>query len=121
MTGQHRKGVTVTFDANLPAVRKYIDDTVAVAVNQAAHAIRAVREWCDAAEAAARSEELCSRDCRARFEARMELIEEVRALLPPVPEAAGEVDMGTRVTRDDDREYPGGGEDDAIEDADSGN
>lgn len=28
---------------------------------------------------------------------------------------------GTRVTRDDDREYPGGGEEDTVKDADTGN
>lgn len=77
------------------------------AVNEASASLRAIREWCDRAEVAARSEELCWRDCPARFEARMELIEEVRALLPPVPEVAEEVEMeGTRVTFD--REYPGG-------------
>lgn len=88
MTGQHRKGVTVTFDANLPAVRKYIDDAVAIAINQAAGAIRAVREWCDTQKPCA-----IGKGC-VRCAVRAEVVEEVRNLLPPVPEAAEEVSSG---------------------------
>jgi hypothetical protein len=85
---------------------------VRAAVNEAAASLRKLRQWCDDSEAAARSEDLCFRDCPARFEARMELIEEVRSLLPPIPEAAEGVDMdGTRVTPGEDREYFHGGTD----------
>lgn len=99
MTGQHRKGGTVTFDANLPAVRKYIDDAIAAAVNQAAHALRAVREWCDTAEHDV-TESLSMHNVACTCEGcehgliRRALVEEVRNLLPPIPDAAEGVAHG---------------------------
>lgn len=107
----------VYFDANLPAVRKYIDDAVAQAITQAAGTVRKIREWCDTTETGAltvlRSCD-CSGDgepcplCRSVGERQLALVEEVRSLLPPVPEAAEGVEQvsdGTRVTRGEDREY----------------
>lgn len=48
-------------------------------------AFRALREWCDRSESAARNEPL-DRDDPAVFEARMQLIDEVRSLLSPTGE-----------------------------------
>lgn len=67
--------------SDLPRVRQYLDRVVAEAVNEAAAALRAVREWCDRTERAASTSN--SEDV---FQARMELVDEVRRLLPAVGE-----------------------------------
>lgn len=82
MTGQR-----VVFPASLEAVRQYIDDAVAMSIAKTAVTVIALREWCDKTEAAARFEPLSFTDSEAVFQARMQLIDEVRALLPPVHES----------------------------------
>ena len=47
-----------------------------------AAAVRAIRDWCDKTEAATRAEPLRWSDSEAVFQARMDLVDEVRALLP---------------------------------------
>lgn len=44
--------------------------------------VTALREWCDRTEGTARAEPLCVTGCSCQFEARMQLIDEVRSLLP---------------------------------------
>lgn len=113
MTGQHRKPSPerqpfLVRPVDSDTVRKAISGVVADAINRAAETVRKIREWCDTADAGA----YCShkptpqgRECET-CELVSQMVEEVRALLPPVPEVAEEVDMdGARVTRD--REYPG--------------
>lgn len=85
-------------------------------------ALTALREWCDRTEAETR--EWMARhnpDCECEVgETYLNAVEEVRSLLPPVPEAAEGVNpLGTRVTRggtdsgnytaDDDRDLRLGG------------
>lgn len=90
MTGQHAKP-TVYFGADHEKVRRYIDDAVAAAINEAAHAIRAVREWCDRQQTEIDScplghdPHMCP-PCSARAY----YIAEIRALLPDVPRTSGE-------------------------------
>jgi hypothetical protein len=67
-------------------VRAVISAEVAKAVNEASASLRGLRDLCDRAEVAARNEPLNFRDSVAVFEARMELIDQVRALLPPLGE-----------------------------------
>lgn len=50
-------------------------------------AVQAIREWCDKTEAAAHAEPLVWRHSEAVFQARMDLVDEVRALLPSAEEA----------------------------------
>jgi len=77
--------------SQLPRVREYLDRAIAEAVNEAAKSLRDIREWCDRSEAAARAEPLCHTGCSCRFDTRMQLIDEVRGLLPSLPVSAGEV------------------------------
>ncbi len=135
MTGQHRKPSPerqpfLVRPVDADAVRKAIAGVAADAINRAAETVRKIREWCDQTEDDAVNVP-CGHpdgcDCGVMAATTLALVEEVRSLLPPVPEAAEEVDMdGTRVTRDD-REYPGddnhwrvtgGGENEGV---DSGN
>lgn len=58
-----------------------IDDVFAHSVNAAS--VRALRDWCDKTAAAARVEPLSFTDSEPVFQARMQLVDEVRALLPP--------------------------------------
>lgn len=96
MTGQHRlSGADST--QILGAVR--------AVVNEASTALRKIREWCDAQKPCA-----IGKGC-VRCAVRAELVEEVRSLLPPLPEAAGEVEMEDDNFTRDDREYPAGGTD----------
>lgn len=99
---------------DLPRVREYLDRVVAEAVNEAAASLRKIREWCDRTEAETR--EWMTRhnpDCECEVgETYLNAVEEVRSLLPPVPEAAEEVNpLGIRVTRGDDRDLSVGGSD----------
>lgn len=65
------------------------------AVNEAAGALKAIREWCDTTEKDTR--EWMKRhnpECECEVgETYLSAVDQVRALLPPVPEAAGEVGM----------------------------
>lgn len=65
-------------------------------------ALRAIREWCDRQKSCA-----IGKGC-VRCAVRAQLVEEVRALLPPVPEVAEEVEMEDATFTRRDREYPGG-------------
>lgn len=89
-------------------VREAISGVVADAINKAAETLNKVRAWCDTAESGAycpHDAPPLGRDCET-CDLVAHMVEDVRNLLPPLPEAAEEVDMdGTRVTRD--REYPG--------------
>ena len=60
-----------------------IVDMLAAKAN--ATAIRSLREWCDKTQAAASGDQ-----SEPVFQARMQLVDEVRALLPEVPPAASE-------------------------------
>lgn len=114
MTGQHRKpgGDGHTFlvrPVDADTVREAIAGVAAKAINDAAATVRKIREWCDQAESGA----YCSHDAPPLRECETcELVSqmagEVRSLLPPVPEAAGEVEMEDDNFTRDDREYPGG-------------
>lgn len=119
MTGQHRKpggpvpgpGTFLVRPVDADTVRKAIAGIAADAINQVAETLNKIREWCDTTEDRAVNVQ-CGHpngcDCGVMAATTLTLVEEVRSLLPPIPEAAGEVDMdGTRVTRD--REYPAGG------------
>lgn len=59
-----------------------VEDCFAAAEN--AEAIRKVRDWCDRTDAAARTEPLSFTDSEPVFQARMQLVDEIRALLPEV-------------------------------------
>lgn len=80
------------------------------AVNEAAGALRAVREWCDTTEKDTR--EWMKRhnpECECEVgETYLNAVDQVRALLPPVPEVAEEVEMEDATFTRRDREYPGG-------------
>lgn len=113
MSGAHRKpspeGHTfLVRPADAGSVRAAISGVVAKAINEAAGTVRKIREWCDIAASgnAYCQHEEAPRECESCDLVAL-LVEEVRALLPPVPEAAEEVEQvdGTRVTRGDDREY----------------
>ena len=132
MTGQHRKpkyreggpvpgpGTFLIRPVDSRAVREAIAGVAAKAINEAAATVRKLRAWCDATEADALNvlascgcsgdDEPCG-SCRGVGERQLALVEEVRALLPPVPAVAEEVDMS-------DREYPGDGDNAGV---DSGN
>lgn len=122
MTGQHRKpggpvpgpGTFLVRPVDADTVREAIAGIAADAINQAAESLRKVREYCDQLDqAVARCVERSGDyPCTPCIE-RARIAKDIRALLPEIPEAAGEVDM-------DDREYPGGGEDDTAG-TDSGN
>ncbi len=108
MTGQHRKPspeppTFLVRPVDAERVREAIAGVAADAINRAAETVRKLREWCESTEADARkvAESCgCSEDnepcplCRSVCERQLALVEEVRALLPPIPEAAGEVSDG---------------------------
>jgi hypothetical protein len=83
--------------SQLPRVREYLDRVVVEAVNEAAKSLREIREWCDRTDELVDRTDPCCDRCDARNETRAELAAEVRALLPSLPESAGEV---TEVDRD---------------------
>jgi hypothetical protein len=103
MTEQHR---TVAAERDLPRVRQWIDDAVRHAVNEAAQALNAIRYWCDHSERELEDakqandedyddvEDEVTRACR-------NLVKQVRALLPVVPEATNRrAETGEEVTSD---------------------
>jgi hypothetical protein len=63
-----------------------VEDCFNAAVNAAT--VRVLRGWCDRTEAAARTEPLSFTDSEPVFQARMQLVDEVRALLPPAEDTA---------------------------------
>lgn len=99
MTGQHRKPspeppTFLVRPVDADRVREAISGVVADAINRAAETLNKIRVWCDAEAAEAEAAMCCAEaDCvnRATAAARLASIEEVRSLLPPLPEAAEEV------------------------------
>lgn len=104
------KSAKVTIGVDTPAIKKAIGEAVARVVNEAAKSLRDIRAWCALADDMVCSHgEVGPYDCE-RCEAIQDCAAAVRALLPALPEVAGEVTEvdGTRVTpgteNDDDRE-----------------
>lgn len=95
MTRESRVVVSV----DTPGVKQAIAEAAARAVNEAAGSLRVIREWCDRTEADTRAwMKTHNPACECEVgETRLEDVAAVRALLPAVPEAAGEVgDVGDR-------------------------
>ena len=95
MSGEHQKPDKVYFGADLPAVRRYIDDAIAAAINQAAGTVRSLRDWCDRTEAGvgstiADTPRSASAEVFGYNDGLMKAVHEIRALLPAVPASAGE-------------------------------
>lgn len=94
MTGE-RQVPDVLFGADSGQVRDSIAAAVRIAVNEAAHSIQAVREWCDRAEADMRKSiktapATASGEVFAYSAGLMKAVHDVRKLLPPVPTVSGE-------------------------------
>lgn len=88
MTRESRVVVSV----DNPAIKRAIAETAAPAINEAAHWLRDVRDYVDemAASVARCRGRHDDRECSTCVE-RGAIVEDLRRLLPTVPEAAGEV------------------------------